>query len=129
MKTKFMLGRICFVLILLAAPVWAAEPSATNTPNDDEAKGKSLTELNKQLTNPISSLWSITFQQNNYMLDYMLDMGGGKPDHWNSNLNFQPVLPVALTEDWNLITRPVVTLFKSVAHSKPYSPLGERRTL
>jgi hypothetical protein len=26
----------------------------------------SLTEFSKQLTNPISSLWSIAFQQNNY---------------------------------------------------------------
>jgi hypothetical protein len=83
-----------------------------------------LTEINKKLTNPVSDLWSIAFQQNNYMLD----MGAGQPDHWNSNLNFQPVLPVALTSNWNLITRPVMTLFNSVPHPDPHNPADIERT-
>lgn len=74
--------------------------------------------------NPISSLWSIAFQQNNYMLD----TGTGQPHHWNSNLNFQPVLPVALTSNWNLITRPVITLFNSVPHPAPHNPADIERT-
>ncbi len=40
----------------------------------------SLTEINKKLTNPVSDLWSIAFQQNNYMLD----KGATQPDHRNS---------------------------------------------
>jgi hypothetical protein len=79
----------------------------------------SVEELNKQLTNPVSSLWSIAFQQNNYSLD----MGPLGRHEWNSNLNFQPVLPVSLTSDWNLITRPVVTVFNSV----PYPDQSTRR--
>jgi hypothetical protein len=83
-----------------------------------------LTEINKKLTNPVSDLWSIAFQQNNYMLD----MGAGQPDHLNSNLNFQPVLPVALTSNWNLITRPVMTLFNSVPHPDAHNPADIERT-
>jgi hypothetical protein len=89
------------VAALLAAPSLAQEQSAT--------------EINKQLTNPVSSLWSITFQQNNFRVD----PGPGQGDRWNSNLLFQPVLPVAISDDWNLITRPVVPLFVSTPRPDP----------
>jgi hypothetical protein len=72
-----------------------------------EAKGASARELNKQLSNPVTSLWSLTFQFNNYRL---------ANDHWNNNLQFQPVLPVSLTKDLNLITRPVIPLYNIVPH-------------
>ena len=55
----------------------------------------------------------------------MLDMGPRKA-YWNSNLNFQPVLPVALTKDWNLITRPVMTVFNSVPYPDTF---GQKRNI
>jgi hypothetical protein len=123
MKKEFMLGALCLAIVLVATSLWAADPSATAAPSKGEGEG-SMTEVNKQLTNPVSSLWSISFQQNNYMLD----MGPGRNDRWNSNLNFQPVLPVALTGDWNLITRPVITLFNSVPHPDRNNPWQIDRT-
>jgi hypothetical protein len=73
------------------------------------AEGKeeepSLTEVNKQLSNPVSSYWSLTMQFNNYYL---------ANHQWNYNMQFQPVLPVGLTKDWNLITRPLLQLYNSV---------------
>ena len=111
------------VMILLATPLRAADTPVTTAPSGGEPEA-SLTEINKKLTNPVSDLWSIAFQQNNYMLD----MGAGQPDHWNSNLNFQPVLPIALTSNWNLITRPVMTLFNSVPHPDPNNPADIGRT-
>jgi hypothetical protein len=120
MKKKFMLGVLCLAMVLVASSLWAADAPA----KEGEAQGESLTEINKKLTNPVSDLWSIAFQQNNFMLD----MGPGKSDRWNSNLNFQPVLPVALTSNWNLITRPVMTLFNSVPHPDPHNPADIDRT-
>jgi len=111
-------------MVLVAAPLRAADTPTTTAPAPGEAQGESLTEVNKQLTNPVSSLWSISFQQNNYILD----MGPGRNDRWNSNLNFQPVLPVALTKNWNLITRPVITLFNSVPHPDRNNPSEMERT-
>src|SRR5208337_2505819 len=70
--------------------------------------GKSLDEVNKQLSNPISSIWALQLQENTYWLN--------KPDRNVVNLQFQPVLPLALTGDWNLITRPVF----QVMNSTPY---------
>ena len=86
----------------------AAGASATTTapePEAPEGKEPSLTEINKQLTNPVSSLWALSFQFNNYYLTN---------SRWNYNLQFQPVLPVSLTQDWNLITRPVLQIYNSV---------------
>ena len=45
----------------------------------------SASELNRQLTNPVSSIWSISNQFNNF------ELNNGQ---WNNNWNFQPVLPV-----------------------------------
>ncbi len=70
-----------------------------------EEKEPSLKEVNKQLTNPVSSFWSFSMQFNNYNL---------ANHQWNHNMNFQPVLPLSLTKDWNLIARPVVTMYNSV---------------
>ncbi len=94
----------------LAAPVRAEDP-----PSTAEAHEASVEELNQKLTNPVSDLWSIAFQQNNYRVETCCHHG----DRWNSNLNFQPVLPVAISERWNLITRPVVTVMNSVPHPVP----------
>jgi len=85
---------------------------------DEPPEKKSLTEFNKELTNPVSSLWSITFQQNNFLVS----PGPGDGLRYSGNLLFQPVLPVSITDDWNLITRPVVPLFVTQPHPSPGDP-------
>ena len=70
--------------------------------------GESLDEVNKELSNPISSIWALQLQENTYWLN--------KPERNVANLQFQPVLPLALTDSWNLITRPVF----QVTNSSPY---------
>jgi hypothetical protein len=123
-KWKAMFGVLCVAMVLVAASLGAADaPPGTAAGSGGEPE-PSLTEINKKLTNPVSDLWSIAFQQNNFVLD----MGEGQSDHWNSNLNFQPVMPVALTSNWNLITRPVITLFNSVPHPDPNNPSDIERT-
>ena len=68
---------------------------------------ESASELNRELTNPVSSIWSIANQFNNF------ELNNGQ---WNNNWNFQPVMPVSLTKDWNLITRPVMPFYNIVPH-------------
>ena len=79
------------------------------------ADSQSLDEVNKQLSNPISSIWALQVQQNTYWLN--------KPDRNVVNLQFQPVLPVALNDDWNLITRPVFQLMNSTPYVNESSHL------
>jgi len=69
---------------------------------------KSLDEVNKQRSNPIASIWALQLQENTYWLN--------KPDRNVVNLQFQPVLPLALTDNWNLITRPVFQVFNSTPY-------------
>src|SRR5262245_37190012 len=72
-----------------------------------DAPEASASELNKQLANPVTSLWSLQFQFNNFRLEN---------GEWNNNLLFQPVLPISLTKDLNLITRPVIPLYNVLPH-------------
>src|SRR5262249_56398357 len=86
--------------------------AVTETHDDDIARttqgdAESASELNRKLTNPVSSIWSISNQFNNY------ELNNGQ---WNNNWNFQPVLPIRLTKDWNLITRPVMPFYNIVPH-------------
>jgi len=113
MKNRRLLILMLYLIaVLIMVPVWsAAAPEATG-PSESKGGSESLTEVNKKLTNPVSEVWSITFQQNNYVVSTI----SGQGDKWNSNLKFQPVTPVSLTKDWNLITRPVVTLFNSTPY-------------
>ena len=91
-QPRFMLFILFLAFTLTAASPGAAEVSVTDaSPENDQ----SLTEVNKKLTNPVSDIWAITLQQNNYVLD----IPGRDSSHWNSNLQFQPVMPVALTND------------------------------
>jgi len=103
---------LALLMLLFPLSGSAADSSgkANAAPAPDTESGTSTTELNKKLTNPVSDLWSLSIQQNNYRLVH--------PGRWQSNLQFQPVLPVALTKDWNLITRPVFQLVSSTPYPR-----------
>lgn len=61
-------------------------------------------ELAKKTQNPISDLMSLPFQLN-------YDRGiGPKDDGSKTVLNIQPVIPISLGDDWNLISRTIVPL-------------------
>lgn len=59
-------------------------------------------ELAKQLSNPVASLISVPFQANWDFRMGPLDKGT------QFKLNFQPVVPLQLNKDWNLIIRTIV---------------------
>src|SRR5260221_5796195 len=92
------------VAVFIAVLFFVLVPAATA----QTADSKSLDEVNKELSNPISSIWALQLQENTYWLN--------KPERNVVNLQFQPVLPLALTDDWNLISRPVF----QVMNSSPY---------
>jgi hypothetical protein len=100
-RLKYQYSRVVPLIAVLV--LFAVSRASAQTAGDE-----SLDEVNKQLSNPISSIWALQLQENTYWLS--------KPERNVVNVQFQPVLPLALTDDWNLITRPVL----QVMNSSPY---------
>ncbi len=93
--------------VSLRLPLQTTEDLSFGAVTESSDEDESASELNRKLTNPVSSIWSISNQFNNFELNN---------GYWNNNWNFQPVLPVSLTKDWNLITRPVMPFYNIVPH-------------
>jgi hypothetical protein len=64
----------------------------------------SAADLAKKLSNPVAALISVPFQ-----LNYDQDIGQARSGD-RLALNLQPVVPIGLNADWNLISRTIVPL-------------------
>jgi hypothetical protein len=86
------------VVALLARPL-RAEQTATPSSGDTESNS----DLAKKTQNPVADLISVPFQNN-----FNFNTGPEKRTVWI--MNVQPVIPIKLTDDWNLITRTIVPI-------------------
>jgi len=85
-------------LTLAPADEPAGGGAAAETKEGEAQGGLSAEELAKIAQNPVANMISIPFQNN-----FNFDVGPNKATQYL--LNFQPVVPITLNEDWNLITR------------------------
>jgi hypothetical protein len=67
-------------------------------------------KLAKQTQNPLADLITVPFQ-NNFNFGYGAEHAP-EPSSTQYVLNIQPVVPVHLGEDWNLITRPIIPIIR-----------------
>jgi len=69
--------------------------------DDEQAR---TAELAKKLNNPVASLISVPLQNN-------FDFGAGSTgDGFQYKVNVQPVIPISLNEDWNVISRTILPI-------------------
>ncbi|MFP9115241.1 hypothetical protein ACLI1A_14990 [Flavobacterium sp. RHBU_3] len=78
-------------------------------------------ELAKKLSNPIASLISVPFQNNT-------DYGIGPHNGTRNTMNIQPVVPISISENWNLIGRvilPVITQYNVYGEGSKQNGLSD----
>ena len=75
-------------------------------------------ELAKKLQNPVAALISVPFQNN-------WDFGIGPANAMKYTCNIQPVVPVSISEDWNLILRTILpVIYQEALVNNPKAPNG-----
>jgi hypothetical protein len=99
--------RLLLVTTVLVMPWTAVAQQPSASPPDEDAR---TLELAKKTQNPIADLISLPFQNN-------LNFGYGAKDAPHSSstqyvLNIQPVLPGKVTDELNLITRPIIPVVR-----------------
>jgi len=85
----------------------------------DHVAKSSLQDLSRQANNPVSTLWTLQNQFDLNTVDDIPKGGGGTSDSVSFKWNFQPVLPLHLNKDYNLINRAVIPFLETLEVTDP----------
>ena len=99
------------IAFAFAATAAFAQTPAANTTQPSGDAGRSAAAMAQEASNPFASSWALQLQQNNNWAEVPFG-----DDRVQSNLQFQPLLSMRLTEKQGLIIRPIVTVVNSVPH-------------
>lgn len=102
---KIAMGALLTITCLESGTAQAQESTAHELPL---AGNDSASEASKQAANPLASAWLMQTQQNTNWL-----RTSNNENRVQSNLQFQPLLSIKMTDDLSLITRPVLQIFNS----------------
>jgi hypothetical protein len=101
---------------LTVKPAEAASPAGGGAETAQEQQA----ELAKKLQNPVAALISVPIQNN-------WDFGIGTANAMKYTANIQPVVPLSISTDWNLIIRTILPVIYAEATTKnPLAPANLR---
>ncbi|HOB61596.1 MAG TPA: neuromedin U [Candidatus Competibacteraceae bacterium] len=106
MRMTFVRWKSSGMLGLLAVSATLAMPAQAEL---------SAEELAKMAQNPVGNLISVPFQDN-------VNLNVGPEKSTQNVLNIQPVIPIDLNADWNIITRTIIPVISQPA----FEPWGDR---
>jgi hypothetical protein len=105
MKHTLLVAQITATLLLLSGNlIYAQEKSAEAPAASGTTEPSKVDKLAQQLSNPVAALISVPFQFN-------YDQTYGE-DGYKNQLNIQPVIPISISENWNLISRTIVPVIQ-----------------
>jgi hypothetical protein len=104
-------------LFLAAVPLLAQDtpigtPGTQVATEDTPAAATNTDALRKAAQNPVASLISVPVQNNN-------NFSIGPDDRTQNELNIKPVIPIRVSENWNLITRIITPIIYQPTVSQP----------
>jgi len=101
------------VTIVCVANAGFAQTPATTTSGPQTSGDQSAAAMAQQASNPFASSWTLQLQQNNNWTEMPR---GDDHTRVQSNLTFQPLISLRLTEKQGLIVRPMVPIVNSIPH-------------
>jgi hypothetical protein len=107
--TRIMIRAVIAASVTPACWSGIAQAQESSAPELSAAENDSADEASKQAANPLANAWLMQIQQNNNWVGMATSNG----NRVQSNLQFQPLLSMKLSDDWTLITRPVLEIFNS----------------
>jgi len=120
-----MIMRLLYIAAIIgtasAARAQEQQPSSTPTvrvaSDTTDDTDQDATVLAKQLQNPFGKLYYFQFQNNT-------NLNNGPHKGTQNVLNFQPIIPIQVNENWNIITRTILPLIwepsQRPAHTVPF---------
>src|SRR5271170_1141861 len=110
------------LFLLLSGPLFAQDtpvaPEGTQVATQETPAAATNTDaLRNAAQNPVASLISVPIQEN-------FNFGAGLADRTQNVLNIQPVIPLSLSQNWNLIVRWIMPIvYQPVGPQPPGSPV------
>ena len=101
MRKMYLLAVMVLTITVLSGSAIVQAAGQAPAPKDD------MGEMSRKLSDPTSNIWALQLE-----LDYIINKGD-LSDHSTKNQYqaiFQPVLPIPLTKNWKILTRPVVPI-------------------
>jgi hypothetical protein len=105
-RSSAIAGLTLVFLLTLSTSSADAEVEEESSGENEDLATMSLDEVSRKLENPLTKLWSLTFQEN-LSLNQGDRADGTKV---SNNFFFQPFLPIPVGESWMLTMRPVFPL-------------------